>query len=215
LPHPIQKIFKMATPLSDQLAINPEELLLNISEGDHKAFAVLFKMYYKKVEEYIFRITDSELLTQEVVQDVFAKMWAGRGTIKEIKCFKAYLLVVARNHAFNCLKRIAREKQREKEWIHNTLKSISQETEESDGIDYNSLIDAAIELLPSQQKKVYLLSRVNKMKQEEIASELNIALETVKKHMVLALRFIKNNIRQPNSISREGKKYKPKRKGVF
>ncbi len=141
------------------------------------------------------RIIESEPLTQEIVQDVFLKIWINRSSLAEIDCFKAYLLVVARNHAFNCLKQIAREKSRKKEWINTVLQHASNNVEEATTIDTGNLIDEAVELLPPQQKKVYTLSRRDGMKQQEIASELNISLETVKKHMVLALRFLKNNLR--------------------
>ena len=67
----------------------------------------------------------------------------------------------------------------------------SNNVEEATTIDNDDLIDEAVELLPPQQKKVYILSRRDGMKQQEIAKELNISLETVKKHMVLALRFCK------------------------
>ncbi len=167
-------------------------LLLKVAEGDENAFGQLFKIYYNLLGDFIMRITESELLTQEIVQDVFLKIWLNRSSLSDIVSFKAYLLVVARNHAFNCLKQIAREKNRKKEWINTVLYHASNYVEEATNIENDYLIDEAVELLPPQQKKVYILSRKNGMKQQEIATELNISLETVKKHMVLALRFIKN-----------------------
>lgn len=170
-------------------------LLLKVAEGDETAFRQLFKTYYNQLGEFIMRITESEPLTQEIVQDVFLKIWINRGALAELKCFKAYLFVVARNHAFNCLKQIAREKSREKEWVETVLYHALNDIEEPDTINKGDLIDEAVELLPPRQKKVYTLSRRDGMKQEEIARELNISLETVKKHMVLALRFLKNHLR--------------------
>ncbi len=141
------------------------------------------------------RITQSELLTQEVVQDVFLKIWINRSSLTEVDCFKAYLIVVARNHAFNCLKQIAREQSRKKEWVNSVLHHAVNSIDESDAIDTGKLIDEAVELLPSRQKKVYTLSRREGIRPQEIARELNISHETVKKHMVLALRFLKNHLR--------------------
>lgn len=170
-------------------------LLLKVAEGDESAFGQLFKTYYTQLGGFIMRITESEPLTQEIVQDVFLKIWINRSSLAELSSFKAYLLVVARNHAFNCLKQIAREKSREKEWVKTVLQQASNNVEETTTIDTGNLIDEAVELLPPRQKKVYTLSRQDGMKQEEIARELNISLETVKKHMVLALRFLKNYLR--------------------
>ena len=170
-------------------------LLLKVSEGDENAFGQLFKAYYNLLGDFIIRITESEPLTEEIVQDVFLKIWINRGSLAELDSFKAYLLVVARNHAFNWLKQIAREKSQKKEWVNSVLHHASNNVEETATIETGNLIDEAVELLPPQQKKVYTLSRRDGMKQAEIARELNISLETVKKHMVLALRFLKNYLR--------------------
>jgi RNA polymerase sigma-70 factor (ECF subfamily) len=170
-------------------------LLLKVAEGDEYAFGQLFKAHYNQLGGFVMRITESEQLTQEIVQDVFLKIWINRGSLAGIDCFKAYLLVVARNHAFNCLKQIAREKSRNKEWVKTVLHLASNSAEDTAVMDKAALLDEAVELLPPQQKKVYLLSRRDGMKQVEIANDLNISLETVKKHTVLALRFLKNYLR--------------------
>ncbi len=141
------------------------------------------------------RIAESKPLTQEIVQDVFLKIWINRVSLSDIDSFKAYLFTVARNHAFNCLKQLARQKNREKEWINSVLQEATHALDDKDEIDAGALVDEAVDLLPPQQKKVYTLSRKNGLKQEEIARELNLSLETVKKHMVLALRSIRNHLR--------------------
>ncbi|MDP4285962.1 MAG: RNA polymerase sigma-70 factor [Bacteroidota bacterium] len=181
--------------MSDQTLNITKGLLLKVAEGNEDAFKQLFKIYYNQLGDYIMRITESEPLTQEIVQDVFLKIWINRSSLADINCFKAYLNVVARNHAFNCLKQIAREKKQNKEWVNTVLHLASNDFEESSSAEAWDLIDEAVELLPAQQKKVYTLSRKHGMKQLEIARELNISLETVKKHMVLALRFLKNHLR--------------------
>lgn len=167
-------------------------LLLKVAEGDEKAFSELFRIYYNQLGDFIMRITESETITQEIVQDVFLKIWVNRKNLGEIECFKAYLLVVARNHAYNYLKKMAREKSKSKEWARTIVHHTYIDIEDRDIKNPEDLIDEAINLLPPQQMKVYTLSRRNGMKQSEIARELNISLETVKKHMVLALRFLKN-----------------------
>lgn len=182
--------------MSSQSAYDINELLLKVAQGDEKAFAQLLKTYYNTVAGYILSITESEELVHEIVQDVFMKIWTNRASLSQVESFKSYLLVVARNHAFNCLKRIARERKREKTWIETAQPHHDNQEIETDPIDYGGMIDAAVDLLPNQQKKVYMLGYLNRMKHKEIAIELNIATETVKKHMLLALRFIKNQITQ-------------------
>jgi RNA polymerase sigma-70 factor (family 1) len=181
--------------LPNHSAYNENALLLRIAAGDEGAFSTIFKTYYNHLGEFIMRLTESESLTQEIVQDVFLKIWLNKSSLSSIECFKAYLLVVARNHALNCLKQIAREKNRQQEWV-STLSHQSAVTDSDEEIiDTGKLIDEAVDLLPPQQKKVYILSRRNGIRQHQIAKELNISHETVKKHMVLALRFLKNHLR--------------------
>lgn len=186
--------------MRDYSTYNLSLLLLKVSEGDQNAFAHLFKTYSNQLSHFILRLTESEQLTQEIVQDVFLKIWVNRSTLPAIACFDAYLFTVARNHAFNCLKQIAREKNRKREWVNNILNLAVNNNEENAIADHGKLIDEAIELLPPRQKNVYLMSRKEGLRQEEIARQLNISLETVKKHMVLALRFLKNHLRSNSSF---------------
>ncbi len=183
--------------MQQQPVNNIKELLTKVAEGNEKAFRQVFDMYHHQLGEFIMRLAESERITQEIVQDVFLKIWINRSTLAEIDCFKAYLFVVAKNHAFNCLKQIAREKMRQNEWVDSVVRaaSIQQDDEENNVLISMNKIDEAVSLLPPQQQKVYLLSRMEGMRQQAIASELNISLETVKKHMVLALRFLKNHLR--------------------
>jgi len=182
--------------MSSQSAYKINQLLLKVVHGDEQAFAQLLKTYDNTVAAYILSITESEELVQEIVQDVFMKIWINRASLSHIESFKSYLLVVAKNHAFNCLKRIARERKRKKAWIETVQPHHDDQENDIDPIDYGGIIDAAIDLLPNQQKKVYMLGYMNQMKHREIAIELNIATGTVKKHMLLALRSIKNHITQ-------------------
>lgn len=189
-------ILYASSTMQQQPSLDLDPILLQVSQGNEQAFNYLFERYYNQVYTFIFPIAGSEALTQEIVQDIFMKLWANRSQLVEVRYFKSYLLTIARNHAFNCLKQIARVKKKEKIWVEDVLKQAIHNTEESDNTDYHLLIDAAIAQLPAQQQKIYTLSRVDKMKQAEIADKLGLSLETVKKHMVLALRFIKNNLSQ-------------------
>ena len=173
------------------------QLLQQVARGDETAFATLFDLYHNKLGAYVLRLTDSHELAEEIVQDVFLKIWMNREAIPQIISFRNYLFVIARNHALNCLKQVAREYVGRRDWFRNTRaeRSIYMVEEEQD-IDklYYPFIEEAILKLPPQQKKVYLLSRNEGLKYEEIAARLNLSFETVKKHMHLALQFIRRHV---------------------
>ena len=124
---------------------NEKVLLSNVAAGAENAFEELFKNYYNQLTGFIMRLTEAEALTQEIVQDVFLKIWINRTALSEIDCCKAYLQVVAKNHAFNCLKQIARENSRKKEWVNTVLRLASKDVEETNEVN-NNLIEEAVAL---------------------------------------------------------------------
>tara|TARA_R110002124_G_scaffold280554_1_gene453922 strand:- start:1177 stop:1761 length:585 start_codon:yes stop_codon:yes gene_type:complete len=176
------------------------ELLSQIAAHNEAAFGKLFHRYHHQLGTFIFNLTKSHELSEEVVQDVFLKIWINRKDLKEINNFKAYLFTVSKNHALNCLKKVARE---------NTLTSIvetdliPERTDEWPENELYNLLDEAIDHLPPQQKKVYLLSRHERMKYNDIALQLNLSRETVKKYLQLASESITSYIksRSTNTIT--------------
>jgi RNA polymerase sigma-70 factor (ECF subfamily) len=171
-----------------------ENVLLSlVAQGDEAAFSMLFHSYHNKLGAYILRLTESFPLTEEIVQDVFLTIWQNRAGLGEINRFESYLFVIARNRAFNCLKQIAREKMRKQEWASNRP---HEPEEDVPGIahGYDGLIERAIDKLPPQQKKVYLLHNQQGMEYAAIAIQMGLSATTVKKHMSLALRSIREYV---------------------
>ena len=88
------------------------EVLRGVSQGDEKAFALLFNHYHQRLGLHIYHITKSTELAEEIVHDVFLKIWMNRELLDEIENFQAYLFVISKNAALNCLKKIANEQAR-------------------------------------------------------------------------------------------------------
>lgn len=179
------------TLLTTCLTYDERTLLLKTAGGDEAAFRQLFFRYYNKLGSYIYRLTESYPLTQEIVQDVFVKIWLRRNELTTISCFEAYLFTVAKNLALSSLRQLARERVRDKKWMLHYLRQSAAEPENG---DLTAIIEAGVQQLSPSQKKVYLLSRYEKMRQKQIAEQMNISVETVKKHMVLALRSLKTYV---------------------
>ena len=177
---------------------NEAELLALVAKGEERAFTELFDAYYRQLGEYVYKLTESIEVTEEIVQDVFIKIWLKREALPELDNFSYYLFILSKNQTLNHLRKKANDKVRQLEW----LKQFEEEAYMPDDTpvieEYRSLIDGAIEKLPPQQKKVYKMSREERLKHEEIAKILNISPETVKKHIKLALRFIKNDLSSQN-----------------
>lgn len=178
--------------MSYQFTARETNLLLSeVARGNELAFGRLLKKYDSQLNGYIQSFTRSEELTQEMVQDVFLKIWMNRGYLTEIKSFKSYLFVIARNHTYDCLKQINRKKKKEKEWVNSGGISFENDEEESaDDQHAYERIAQKVALLPPQQKKIYTL-RSEGCSRAEIAEKLNLSQETVKKHLHLAMRFLR------------------------
>lgn len=181
------------TPMSI-LANHPDEkeLLIQIAADNQFAFRKLFTLYYQPLGTYIYRITESTELAEEIVQDVFLKIWENRTTLTKVQDFKAYLFIVSKNHTLNCIRKLAKERMLKNEWENTFL----QDQGQNDLSNYYKLIDQAIDQLPPQQQKVYILSRHKRLKYAEISNEMNISSETVKKYLQLANGSITNYVRE-------------------
>jgi len=168
-------------------------LLSLVAQGDEAAFSRLFHSYHNKLGAYILKLTESFPLTEEIVQDVFLTIWQNRAGLGAINRFESYLFVIARNRAFNCLKQIAREKMRKQEWVNNRRDELAEDARPV-AYGYDGLIEQAVDKLPPQQKKVYLLHNQQGMEYAAIAIQMGLSATTVKKHMSLALRSIREYV---------------------
>lgn len=172
----------------DIAPLNERELLIQVASGNEHAFRQLFIAYHQQLGVHMLRITNIPELAEEVVQDVFVKIWLTRETLVGVDNFKAYLFVISKNHALNCLKKLAKERVLIKQLEDSRADAV---VPEGGGTNmYYNLLDEAIDQLPPQQQKVYLLSRHSRLKYTEIADQLELSRETVKKYLQMATASI-------------------------
>lgn len=172
-----------------------KELLQRVANGDEIAFRSFYDMYYQVLATYIFRLTRSMNETEEIVHDVFLKIWMVRESLSAIENAKAYLFVVSRNHALNAIKRRLREVLQRQQWMQDTS-NIMETTDNLDDDSLHSLIDKAIDQLPPQQRKAFLLSRREHFTYVEIAASMEISRETVKTYLKHATTTITKYMRE-------------------
>lgn len=174
---------------------NERELLLKVASGDEFAFRQLFTAHHQQLGVHILRVTRSAELAEEVVQDVFLKIWMTREALAGVDDFKAYLFVISKNHALNCLKKLAKERIKVKSLEEDNVRYMLNPDMNDTNLYYN-LLDEAIDHLPPQQQKVYLLSRHNRLKYAEIATQLKLSRETVKKYLQKATTSITDYVKE-------------------
>ena len=170
------------------------ELLTQVAAGNESAFARLFHEYHQELGDYVFRLTKSLPLTEEIIQDVFIKIWSQKEQLNKIGHFRAYLFTMSRNYTLNVMRNEARKALLHQEWITNFSEYAESETV-YDQEKYFLLIDQAVASLPPQQQKAWLMSRQEGLKHEEIALRLQLSKETVKRHITLAMASISNYVK--------------------
>jgi RNA polymerase sigma-70 factor (family 1) len=180
--------------LPDNSAHNEKELLLRIVEGDEQAFATIFNHYKDRIFYFALSVTKSDFLAEEITQNTFLKVWQQRMQLNSIDYFPSWIKAIARNDTFNYLKRLATE--------HLVVQQLSLNTTDQDTSteqslvwkEYQAIVASAINGLPNQQRKIFVLARNADKSYSEIASELGISINTVKFHMKQALLFIRNHV---------------------
>ncbi|MGK6352012.1 RNA polymerase sigma factor [Parapedobacter sp. DT-150] len=182
--------------MARQTPYNERELLAEIAAGDQKAFTVLFQHYHSFVFSFGQKITHSEDLAVEIVQDVFLKIWLDRRRLTQVDRFPAYLNRLVRNYCFNVLRKLANENKAALVLMANSDGEDYSTIERLDYQDVKQILDEAINKLSVQQKQVYQFCHQEGLKYEEVAQRLNISPQTVHAYMKDALRKIRAHFKK-------------------
>lgn len=178
-----------------------KELLQLAAGGNELAFTRLFHGYKYKLYGFVFRLTGSHASAEDVVQDIFEKLWKDRELLQQVESFSSYVFRMAQNQALNGFKRMAREVVILKQLAEAPANTASTPQGHLALKETQERLHNAIQQLPPQQKMVFLLSREEGIKHEEIARRLHITTGTVKNHMIQALRTLRKHMQQyPNSL---------------
>jgi RNA polymerase sigma-70 factor (family 1) len=187
------------TPVTHRL-LNEKELFAALADGDEVAFRQIYHHYKKRLFPFVFKMTRSEEITEELVQEVFIQLWLSRASFKTIKYPTSYIFNLAANKTLNQLKKIANNASLVKqaayhqpEWSTNTEDTIAFN-------ESQAMINSAVSELPSQRQLIYRLSREEGLSLEEIAEQLDISRSTVKNQLGHALRSIRNFLEQRASM---------------
>lgn len=182
----------MGIPKRSASIITGKDLLLLIEQKDTNAFTEFYLDHFKKLILVSDKYVRSIPVAEEIVQNIFLKIWEDKQVLDEIDSIKAYLYRSTTNASINHLNR---ERNLEK---HHLKIAEKLTLEEIDSMDEQNemivLLYKEIELLPDKCKEVFKLSRFEGMKYKAIAAQLNIAEKTVENHMGHALKVLRFRI---------------------
>jgi RNA polymerase sigma-70 factor (family 1) len=167
--------------------LKDNDLLQAIAHDDERAFNSLFHEYHQQLGSFVFSVTRSKELTEEIIQDVFVKLWQSRKELPTVKNFSAYLFIITRNHTLNTIRKQVQEKEKQQALAQHYELTDEAETVSEDA--RYALLDSAVDQLPQQQRKVYLL-RQQGLKNADVAFHLDLSVNSVKKYQQWATQTI-------------------------
>jgi RNA polymerase sigma-70 factor (family 1) len=167
-----------------------------------ESFKCLFDNYKNRLYGYVLAITHSHYTAEEITQEIFIKLWLCRDSLNQVENLDGYLFAIARNKTLNHLRKAAYDVRLLKELQERGLSAGSANNVEERAMagEYDQLLQDALALLTPQRRLVYMMSRQRGLNHAEIAHQLQLSRNTVKNHMVEALRFIRHYFVKHGSI---------------
>ncbi len=170
-------------------------LIEGLKTGDKRIFDEIFRLYYAPLCHYCKRFVSDAEIAEEIVQDLFFKLWIKRDSLILRTSLQSYLFKAVKNHSLNYLNQLKiQEKHRQYVGFQvNDPFVASDQLEES---DLTILIQGAILKLPDKRREVFELSRHEGLKYSQIAEKLNISVKTVEAQMSKALEQLRNVLKE-------------------
>ena len=179
-----------------------EKLLVReLIGGNNEAFRELFNFYKDDVYAYSLSMLKTKELAEEIVQDVFLKIWQHRKKLNPDLSFKSYVFTITRNLTFNLISKVVNNRKLKEAVLYESQKSYSPIEDKIAEGDYEIIKNKAIEQLPPKRKIIFQMSRNEGKSYEEISKELNISVSTVKGQMSKALTTIRNYLQTHGDVT--------------
>ncbi len=174
----------------------PDEraLFARMAAGDEAAFSTIFFHYTAQIRPFILHLTRSESAAEEIVQEVFLSLWLNRAKLLAVDNHRAYVLTVSNNRVYSWLRKQAQERRMHGEPGVDLPDTGSGPEEAFDLKASIAIIEEAVERLPPQKKLIWRLSRGEGLSHDEIARRLGLSKNTVKNHLVTAIRLIRERL---------------------
>jgi len=155
------------------------------------AFEEIFKTHFKRLYAYAFTMVKEEMLAEEMVQNVFYKIWENKGKVDIRTSVSAYLYRSVYHESLNYLKH---QKVKAAYQSHVTLQSKNLSDSAASKIQLSELqekLEIALNELPEQCRTIFQMSRFEELKYQEIADKLGLSLKTVENQMSKALKILR------------------------
>ena len=161
-----------------------KELLLLLLKGNEQAFEKIYKLYSARLYGNLLKLVKSEAEAQEILQDVFLKIWENRQSIDMEKSFRSYLFKIAENKVYDFFRKVARDKKRAAQLIALATNEYVPVGELLQSDEKTAMLEKAIDALPPQRQQVFKLCKLEGRSYKEVSELLGISVSTISDHIV-------------------------------
>ena len=168
------------------------QLVKSLKNGSVQAFNTLFHHYSNRLYQFSLKYLKSEAEAEELVQEVFTRVWEKRSDLKAELSFNSYLFTIA----FNVIRKYFRRKTYLSDYLHSKVKD-DLNLDTINKVNYDSLkkhLDNLVSLLPHRRKEIFIRSRYEGFTVKEIADSMKISKKTVENQLTEALKFIRTHL---------------------
>lgn len=163
--------------------------------GDESAFAAVYEWYGEKVYRLAFRFLKDQAYSEEIVQETFIKLWLTKDKLDPQRDLWLYLFVIAKRLSINTLRQHYQSANAFEQLAIRMAEIHNVTEEEIIAHDLEQFTQKILQKLPKQQQQIFKMSRLEGLTHKEIAERLRISPNTVKNHMVEALKTLKSYLK--------------------
>jgi RNA polymerase sigma-70 factor (ECF subfamily) len=190
----------MAT--SNILTVRDIEMIIRRLKQDEKsALDDLFGYYYPRLFHFSKSILKIETEIDDILQEVFVKLWLNRQKIGNVETFNSYIFTITKNEVLNLIRTNQRNNSFKNELFQRTVVEEFQLQSQLEFNEVKSGIDQVVSQLPEKRRQIFILSRTEGLSNKEIAQQLNISEKTVEDHITHAIKKIKTSLKEMGVIS--------------
>ena len=174
--------------------IEEKAVLLQLRSGSYHAFEWIYHRYKARLAASMLRLLKSPDLVDDLLQELFVRLWERRKSIDPEQSIKAYLFRIAENLVYDTFRRFSKDKQL-LDRLFYAMEETGANIEEQFLVQENRhAIHAAIAMLPPKRRKVFVLCKLESKSYEEVSSLLNISLSTINDHIYKANQFLRQHL---------------------
>jgi RNA polymerase sigma-70 factor, ECF subfamily len=174
--------------------LDDKRIKSGIQRGDKTSFRILYRRFYPGLCHFAFQYTGRTDIAEEIVQDIFLKLWEGRKRYKIEGTIQSYLYGSVKNGSLNYLNHLVLERKFNSATaahIKRTITYIQLSQEDGSSIlidkEFEKSLAEALESLPTKCREIFLLNRKEGLSHSEIADKLSLSKNTVQRQMSIAI----------------------------